>query len=610
MKRKTTFLKSLLVAVGLLVGATSAWAAGYTRTLSDEFELAGYKAKAFYNFQTNSPEVLPTSGDLRYRDGNVWGLHNFGSGTRSGTATIPVKEGEILVLQHYSRSVVSTINRGTLNETQTAASDKYEIYDITSTADDITFSIARYGGIVAALVMEKDASAATATYTINYKFEGTTVKTVSEEVAVGTVITIESSIWVDDVKYIKDDATESFTVAAGGNTQDINVRKAETYSYTLKSSLGATLKSGTGVEGESVTLGYPRYQLSGNTLYEAGKTGNEYRRVLALTEDNVSATITYTAIENVNAVFYIEGEDLAGMTLSTANNIPVRASNAEAGVATEIVPITTLPAGIYKLHAGIFTSKSSYGENTVNFGVGTETFAAGFTSVNLCETASEEYILGSETAITFNGETSWDGAQLDYIWIEKLSSTVTATFTKISKYNNATTFSSKYALDFTSTTAKAYVAKSIAGGKVTLQQVTGTVAANTGLVLKLEGTDDLTEEIPVVAEGTAYEDNLLVAVSADTQVEEGYVLSIQGPELVFAPIGTAKPTVEAGHAYLKAVGGGEAKALTIDFGTATGISSVKSENKANGQFFNLAGQRVAQPTKGLYIVNGNKVIIK
>ena len=192
MKRKTTFLKSLLVAVGLLVGATSAWAAGYTRTLSDEFELAGYKAKAFYNFQTNSPEVLPTSGDLRYRDGNVWGLHNFGSGTRSGTATIPVKEGEILVLQHYSRSVVSTINRGTLNETQTAASDKYEIYDITSTADDITFSIARYGGIVAALVMEKDASAATATYTINYKFEGTTVKTVSEEVAVGTVITIES----------------------------------------------------------------------------------------------------------------------------------------------------------------------------------------------------------------------------------------------------------------------------------------------------------------------------------------------------------------------------------------------------------------------------------
>ena len=26
--------------------------------------------------------------------------------------------------------------------------------------------------------------------------------------------------------------------------------------------------------------------------------------------------------------------------------------------------------------------------------------------------------------------------------------------------------------------------------------------------------------------------------------------------------------------------------------------------------YNLAGQRVAQPTKGLYIVNGKKVIIK
>jgi len=30
----------------------------------------------------------------------------------------------------------------------------------------------------------------------------------------------------------------------------------------------------------------------------------------------------------------------------------------------------------------------------------------------------------------------------------------------------------------------------------------------------------------------------------------------------------------------------------------------------DGNFYNLAGQRVAQPAKGLYIVNGKKVIIK
>ncbi len=45
-------------------------------------------------------------------------------------------------------------------------------------------------------------------------------------------------------------------------------------------------------------------------------------------------------------------------------------------------------------------------------------------------------------------------------------------------------------------------------------------------------------------------------------------------------------------------------------GETTGIDAVKQEVKTNGVFFNLAGQRVAQPTKGLYIVNGKKVIMK
>jgi hypothetical protein len=45
---------------------------------------------------------------------------------------------------------------------------------------------------------------------------------------------------------------------------------------------------------------------------------------------------------------------------------------------------------------------------------------------------------------------------------------------------------------------------------------------------------------------------------------------------------------------------------------ATGIANVakSQEQTANSQYFNLAGQRVAQPTKGLYIVNGKKVIVK
>ena len=40
------------------------------------------------------------------------------------------------------------------------------------------------------------------------------------------------------------------------------------------------------------------------------------------------------------------------------------------------------------------------------------------------------------------------------------------------------------------------------------------------------------------------------------------------------------------------------------------IETVSFNNKGNNQYYNLSGQRVAKPVKGLYIVNGKKVVIK
>ena len=56
--------------------------------------------------------------------------------------------------------------------------------------------------------------------------------------------------------------------------------------------------------------------------------------------------------------------------------------------------------------------------------------------------------------------------------------------------------------------------------------------------------------------------------------------------------------------------GTSARALTLSFGDeATAISSIEAAKADNG-YYNLSGQRVENPTKGLYIVNGKKVIIK
>ena len=72
--------------------------------------------------------------------------------------------------------------------------------------------------------------------------------------------------------------------------------------------------------------------------------------------------------------------------------------------------------------------------------------------------------------------------------------------------------------------------------------------------------------------------------------------------------GSSTATIKSFRAYLTDVSG--AREITFEDET-TGLTDVSSKmSDGRGECFNLAGQRVAQPTKGLYIVNGKKVIVK
>jgi hypothetical protein len=69
-------------------------------------------------------------------------------------------------------------------------------------------------------------------------------------------------------------------------------------------------------------------------------------------------------------------------------------------------------------------------------------------------------------------------------------------------------------------------------------------------------------------------------------------------------------SVPAGKAYLLATSI-QAPELGIDFGGTTAITNTNRTNDTNiREIYNINGQRIAQPTKGLYIVNGKKVIMK
>lgn len=87
-----------------------------------------------------------------------------------------------------------------------------------------------------------------------------------------------------------------------------------------------------------------------------------------------------------------------------------------------------------------------------------------------------------------------------------------------------------------------------------------------------------------------------------------YVLQKNGDDVNFYLVTGTDATVKPFRAYLMA-SGVEARALNLDLGETTGIETVKKADVTTA-VYSLNGQRVAAPQKGLYIVNGKKVIVK
>jgi len=177
-----------------------------------------------------------------------------------------------------------------------------------------------------------------------------------------------------------------------------------------------------------------------------------------------------------------------------------------------------------------------------------------------------------------------------------------------------TTYSSTSALDFTSSTnLKAYVASAVSDGTVSFTQV-DVVPANTGiLVERTDGnTTAGTYDVAVTDETVdAPATNYLTAVTSETTVTSGYVYGKGIDGYAFYKIGSDGYTIPAGKAYLNYTGSSSAKALRMNFGETTGITTVNVNSMTNAKVYNLAGQAVSKANaKGIYIINGKKYIKK
>ena len=214
------------------------------------------------------------------------------------------------------------------------------------------------------------------------------------------------------------------------------------------------------------------------------------------------------------------------------------------------------------------------------------------------------YIGATKILIVGNGQTYFSTNGI------KGASSITAV-AEIVKVADAgfATYASDFGLDYSGLDVKAYKA-TISGTDIAFTKVTE-VPAGEGVLLQNEGT----VEVPVKSVSSwAADDNAFVR-GTGAAVETGtgpynYILNKVGGVVGFYK--AANQTVATNRAYLQSETAAARISLNFDDEEANGISAtlMNSEERIVKSIYNLAGQRVAQPTKGLYIKNGRKVIVK
>ena len=367
------------------------------------------------------------------------------------------------------------------------------------------------------------------------------------------------------------------TVVSGGTTPSTKTDVTLTYSATTASattaSIGQTLTDAptltSSVEGLTYTYessnttvaeinseGVVTIKGAGTTIIKAIFTGDD-------TYNRAEASYTLTVTEATYAITILEPEN---------GQITVSATEATANTT---ITITATPNDGYKLSA---------------------------VSVKAGDTNIE--VSGTGNARTFTMPSQNVTVSATFAEIETIEATITST-------TSFATFCSNKALDFTGiNTIEAYYAKTVENGNVYLLRIYGTVKAGTGLVLK-----GATTRIPVAESGDELEGNMLIGVSADTDVNAStdYVLTEKNGVAVFAQTGVNKATVAAGHAYLRVpVAQARTRAIGIGGEGTTGVDNTFIDNCEQGEMviYNLGGQRVKNAAKGLFIINGKKKILK
>ena len=380
----------------------------------------------------------------------------------------------------------------------------------------------------------------------------------------------------------------AFTLSSDG-TVYARAKRGDTYSEVASVEV-ATI--GEGAATKTILMGFGSFTVDSNKKYIMTGNIGDPAEGYTLTIDNTGKS--WSELTNTS------------LTMTQHGDVTRRAIKLSNGAKN----ILTLPTGVKATRITIYSvinsapARTSYWKefNGDNINGGADVPMGAWNNVADRTTNPDVRVFpltGEETEITFTNA----GEQLGFVIALDVieAATITPAYAK-------TTYVTTKALDFSNVSGlKAYVATGANAAGVTTEEV-GAVPAGTPLLLK--GTAGTEYSVPVAAEATAPATNLLRAGDGTTefpvQNSYDYLLASDGK---FYQIGSG--TIAVGKAYLHLDSNpAGARSLSVIFADdmTTGIETIANNTKADNTVYNLGGQRVAQPTKGLYIVNGKKII--
>ena len=183
--------------------------------------------------------------------------------------------------------------------------------------------------------------------------------------------------------------------------------------------------------------------------------------------------------------------------------------------------------------------------------------------------------------------------------------------------NNIATFSAPFPTVVPANTTAYSVATQTDGNITSVNTYTVATAgeaipANTGVILLGSNTSltmlpRTTEEIVTIEDGALKHS---AGAAKDITSENSYVLANKTTGWGFYKVGASASALPMNKAYLILPTNTPQSFVRCFFGNTTGLDSTPLQNASTNNIYDLSGRQVKVASKGVYIINGRKVLVK